>query len=90
MLARSESSSDTGAGQPVCTVALIMTRMASALARIRPRRVLRAARKREGSGKRITGCDERKVGLIENTACDDVTSLLYSLETKAADDDVHC
>ena len=60
------------------------------LARIRPRRVLRAARKREGSGKRITGCDERKVGLIENTACDDVTSLLYSLETKAADDDVHC
>ena len=40
MLARS----DTGAGQPV---ALIMTRMAAALARIRPRRVWRAARKRE-------------------------------------------
>ena len=51
----------------------LMTRMAAALARIRPRRVLRAARKREGSGKCITGCDERKVGLIENTACDDVT-----------------
>ena len=35
---------DAGAGQPV---ALIMTRMATALARKRPRRVLRAARKRE-------------------------------------------
>ena len=32
--------SNTGAGQPV---ALIMTRMATALAKIRPRRVLRAA-----------------------------------------------
>ena len=60
MIARS----DTGAGQPV---ELIMTRMAAALARIRPRLVLRAARKREGSGKCITGC-ERKVGFIEKTA----------------------
>ena len=33
--------SDTGAGQPV---ALIITRMATALAKIRPRRVLRARR----------------------------------------------
>ena len=36
--------SNTGAGQPV---ALIMTRMATALAKIRPRRVLSEARKRE-------------------------------------------
>ena len=36
--------SNTGAGQPV---ALIMTRMATALAKIRPRRVLRAAREWE-------------------------------------------
>ena len=57
MIARS----DTGAGQPV---ELIMTRMAAALASIRPRRVLRAARKREGSGKCITGCD-RDVGLYD-------------------------
>ena len=40
--------SNTGAGQPV---ALIMTRMATALASIRPRRVLRAARKRGIAGR---------------------------------------
>ena len=54
--------SDTGAGQPVAS---IMTRMAAALARIRPRRVLRegwilfrAARKRE-RWTRISGRAEK-------------------------------